>query len=220
MQNALKDYKVKQIQNFEVKEWLLEKHYARRLCPISYAFGLADTDNNLAGVITFGCPPNKEYNDGKCIFYKKRVKTLELNRLVINSNAPKNTASFFIMQAIKQLPAPMALVSYADANYNHHGYVYQATNWLYTGTSAKKHRYTFEDGTTFDMRRDVDKKGRIVNTEELMPTYRYIYLHGNKKEKKDMKRDMKWDVKAYPKGNNKNYECVDINAKTQKDLFD
>ena len=66
----------------------------------------------------------------------------------------------------------------------------------------------------------IDKKGVIVGKEEMLPTYRYIYLHGNKKEKKDMKKDMKWDVKAYPKGNNKNYECVDINAKTHKDLFD
>lgn len=215
------DYRIKQLKNYEVQDWLLEKHYAKRLCPISYAFGLVDLDQNLEGVITFGCPPNKEYNDGKCIFHKKRVKTLELNRLVLNSHTPKNSASYFITRAINKLPTPMALVSYADANHNHHGYVYQATNWLYTGTSTKKFEYMFEDGTTFDIRRGIHKKGKVVGKKEMLPTFRYIYLHGNKKEKRDMKKDMKWDIKAYPKGNNKNYECVDIKAKLrQMDLFD
>ena len=213
-------YRIKQVDKRLYGDWLLKKHYAKRLCPISYAFGLVDKSDNIEGVITFGCPPNKEYNDGKCIFKKNKIRTLELNRLVLNSNTPKNTASYFIMQAIKKLPTPIALVSYADANHNHHGYVYQATNWLYTGTSAKKHRYTFEDGTTFDMRRDIDKKGKITGRVELLPTYRYIYLHGNKKEKKDMRKDMKWEVLAYPKGQNKQYDCIDIQMKSpQGDLF-
>ena len=127
-------YRIKQVDKRLYEDWLLKKHYAKRLCPISYAFGLVDKSDNIEGVITFGSPPNKEYNDGKCIFNENKIRTLELNRLVLNSNTPKNTASYFIMQAIRKLPTPMALVSYADANHNHHGYVYQATNWLYTGT--------------------------------------------------------------------------------------
>ena len=213
-------YRIKQVDKRLYEDWLLKKHYAKRLCPISYAFGLVDKSDNIEGVITFGSPPNKEYNDGKCIFNKNKIRTLELNRLVLNSNTPKNTASYFIMQAIRKLPTPMALVSYADANHNHHGYVYQATNWLYTGTSAKKHLYTFEDGTTFDIKRGIDKKGKIVGVKELLPTHRYIYLHGNKKEKRDMKKDMKWAILPYPKGTNKKYDCIDIQMKSlQGDFF-
>jgi len=33
------------------------------------------------------------------------------------------------------------VVSYADTSQNHHGYIYQATNWIYTGLSAKRPDY-------------------------------------------------------------------------------
>ncbi len=215
----LKDYSVRQLNNHEYRDWLLKKHYAKRLCSVSYAFGLIDLDQNVVGIITFGCPPNKEYNDGKCIFSCIKVKTLELNRLVLNSDTPKNSASFFIMKAINKLPKPTAIVSYADANQNHHGYVYQATNWLYTGTSTKKFKYTFEDGSTFDIRRGIDKKGNVVSKEEMLPTFRYIYIHADKRDKKNLVKDMRWDIEQYPKGLNKNYECIDIKMKAQLDLF-
>ena len=218
MTSNLKAYDVRQLNNHEYRQWLLDKHYARRLCPVSYAFGLINAEQSMVGVITFGCPPNKEYNDGKCIFHKERIKTLELNRLVINSDAPKNSASYYIMQAINKLPKPTALVSYADANHNHHGYVYQATNWLYTGTSTKKYKYLFEDGSSFDIRRGIDRKGVIVGKEEMLPTHRYIYLHADKRDKRQLKEDMRWDICEYPKGNNKNYDCVDIEMKAQQEL--
>ncbi len=31
----------------------------------------------------------------------------------------------------------MIIVSYADTSQNHHGYIYQATNWIYTGLTKK-----------------------------------------------------------------------------------
>jgi glycyl-tRNA synthetase alpha subunit len=45
--------KVLPINTFEVEPWLLEKHYAKRMCPISFAFGLYD-DEKLVGVVTYG----------------------------------------------------------------------------------------------------------------------------------------------------------------------
>jgi len=215
----LRDFSITQLKGKEHLDWLLKKHYAKRLPSISYAFGLQDLEKNIVGVITFGSPPNKEYNDGKCIFNSERVKTLELNRLVINSDMPKNTASYFIMGAVNKLPKPTALVSYADANQNHHGYVYQATNWMYTGTSAKKYKYFFEDGSTFDLRRGIHNKGKIIGKEKLLPTHRYVYIHADKRDRKKLLKDMSWDIKDYPKGLNKNYECVDIKMKSQLDLF-
>ena len=47
-------YKVKSIQKYLCKEWLLHKHYAKRIPSISYAFGLFDTD--LIGILTIGKP--------------------------------------------------------------------------------------------------------------------------------------------------------------------
>lgn len=39
---------------------------------------------------------------------------------------------------LKQYKDDLILVSYADSAQGHHGYIYQATNWIYTGISAKR----------------------------------------------------------------------------------
>lgn len=46
---------VKRIKPEETKEWLLYKHYAKRIPNIVYAFGLFD-GQQLVGVCTFGIP--------------------------------------------------------------------------------------------------------------------------------------------------------------------
>ena len=212
------DYKVMELRNGEHNDWLLKKHYAKRPCSVSYAFGLVK-DEKIIGVCTFGFPPNYNYNDGKCVFNSLKVTTLELNRLVINSNQQPNLLSYFVSKCLKLLPKPTAIVSYADPNQNHHGYIYQATNWLYTGESTPKKRYTFEDGSTFDIRRGVDKKGKIVAVEDLKPTHRYLFFTGSKQQKKQMLKDLKMEILPYPKGQNQNYECVDIDMWCHRDLF-
>ena len=111
-------------------------------------------------------------------------------------------------------------MSYADPNNNHHGYIYQATNWLYTGESTPKKRYTFDDGSTFDIRRGIHNKGKIVKIESLKPTFRYIYINANKKKKKEMIKDLKFTLYKYPKGKNKKYNSIDIKMKAQPTLFD
>tara|TARA_R100001015_G_scaffold16490_1_gene8434 strand:+ start:347 stop:997 length:651 start_codon:yes stop_codon:yes gene_type:complete len=197
--------KVKSIKSFECKEWLLYKHYAKRMCSISYAFGLY-VDNVLSGVCTFGFPPNYNYNNGKCVFNEYKCLTLELNRLVVNDGLEKNTLSFFVSKCLKMLPKPSCIVSYADQNQGHNGYIYQSTNWIYTGLSTPKHKYIFEDGSTFDIRRGIDNKGKIVGKILMKPTHRYLYFNGNKKEIKKMKNNLKMNVFEYPKGDNKRYD--------------
>ena len=158
------EYKIKQLFNKEYKEWILKKHYAKRKCSVSYCFGLIYKEK-IIGICTFGYPPNYNYNDGKCLFKNYKCLTLELNRLVINKNKEKNILSYFLSHSIKLLPKPLTIISYADPNQNHQGYIYQATNWLYTGESTTKNRYTFEDGSTFDIRRGIQNKGKIVKIE-------------------------------------------------------
>ena len=82
-----------------------------------------------------------------------------------------------------------------------------------------KKRYTFEDGSTFDIRRGIHNKGKIIKTEKLKPTLRYIYINGNKKQKKDMIKDLKMKIHDYPKGDNKNYKSIDIKMKLQPNLL-
>lgn len=141
---------VKSIENYETKEWLLKKHYAKRMCSISYAFGLY-VDNVLSGVITFGMPPSSTLSESICgKEYKNYV--LELNRLVVNEGLQKNALSFFVSNAIKQLPNNKIIVSFADANMNHNGYIYQATNFIYTGLSSNTTKLIDKFGDEFHFR--------------------------------------------------------------------
>lgn len=219
------NYRVIQINNKYAKEWILEKHYAKRRCSVSYCFGLFDKYNELVGVCTFGYPPNYNYNNGKCVFNDYRVLTLELNRLITNDGLGRNVLSYFVSQALKLLPKPSCIVSYADPNNGHYGYIYQATNWVYTGNSTAKHRYYFADGTSFDIRRGIDSKikehGEVVKKEKLIPTQRYLFFNGSKKDRKSMRDDCKMPNLSYPKGLNRKYDTSYICEKVRlEDVYE
>ena len=57
----MNNYSVKRLLKQEYMEWILKKHYAKRRCSVSYAFGLIK-DLQILGVCTFGYPPNYMYN--------------------------------------------------------------------------------------------------------------------------------------------------------------
>tara|TARA_R100001510_G_C7558068_1_gene139175 strand:- start:81 stop:734 length:654 start_codon:yes stop_codon:yes gene_type:complete len=211
-------YTVKSIAKHLCKEWLLHKHYAKRMCSISYSLGLFDINNVLQGICTFGFPPNYNYNNGKCVFNNYKCLTLELNRLVVNDNLPNNCLSYFVSNSLNMLPKPSCIVSYADQNQHHNGYIYQATNWIYTGTSTPKHKYVFEDGSSFDIRRGLQNKGKVVDKILMKSTHRYLYFNGTKKDKKTMRKSLKMKIESYPKGQNKRYDSS-YKTTIQKELF-
>lgn len=222
---SIKDrFTVAPIQSWECKEWLLEKHYARRIPSISFAFGLYE-DSALVGVCTFGTPASSTLLKGVCgDDYQLIVK--ELNRLVIGSDAA-NAGSFFISQCFSLLPKPLILVSYADTAQGHHGYIYQATNWLYTGLSSKfsdpkvvglehQHHATYAHGMNKTQLQE--KFGDSLYYEDRPRKHRYIYFLGSKAEKKKMRQALRYPVLPYPKGDNQWYDAS-YQPTTQTHLF-
>jgi hypothetical protein len=75
-----------------------------------------------------------------------------------------------------------------------------------------------KSGSTFDLNRFGDNKGKIVKKEKMLPTHRYIYFHGSKKEKKQMHKSLKMKLYDYPKGQNKRYDSS-YKPTTQTKLF-
>ena len=130
-------FTVKPIKRYETHDWFLNKHYAKRVPSITYCYGLYDANKVLQGVISFGSPASKPLVVG-AFKGKYQEDFLELNRLCVNENLEKNVLSFFVSQSIKLLEKPKVIVSYADTSQSHHGYIYQATNWIYTGLSDKR----------------------------------------------------------------------------------
>lgn len=232
------DYFVQAIFKDDYESWLLHKHYAHRVPPVSFAYGLF-IDKTLTGVCTFGMPPC-HFNFGQGIFNNYTVNTWELNRLVVQERLPKNTLSFFVSRCLALLPQPCCVVSFADPNNGHHGYIYQATNWIFTGLSQKggKDKQWILNGKSYhaktitiewmkqvfenyndslNMTQNwINGGGAIVENE--LQKYRYLYLKGNKKEKKEMLEKLTLKILPYPKGDNRRYDAS-YQPKTQDLLF-
>jgi hypothetical protein len=230
-------YIVRPIEHYECKEWLLYKHYARRMPQIVYSFGLFENEK-MVGICTFGFPPTIFFNS---LF--KNIDTIELNRLVVNDGLPKNTLSFFVSRCLNILP-DFVVVSYADPNQNHHGYIYQATNWIYTGMGRKNikdkrgvNKY-FHNGKEYHERHLmetmkslrflideqktqnenwVDNGGNIVKQ---LRKHRYFFVTGNNRTKKKYRSEIEkyYGKHEYPKGENKKYDSSFVPT-TQIKLF-
>jgi len=221
--------KVIPINVFEVEPWLLKKHYAKRMCPISHAFGYYE-NNELIGIITYGVPSSSNLRSGIC-GHEYKDSVLELNRLCCKNE--KNIASFLISNSLKQLKKPCIVVSYADTHQGHVGYVYQATNFIYTGLSAKRTDWKIKGmehlhGTTIaDMSRGNqnradwmrEKFGDDFYLQERSRKHRYIYFLGNKYQVKNMKKKLLYQIESYPKGESRTYDSG-VNVKTQQLLFE
>lgn len=194
-------YSVKSIDSFICKEWILKKHYAKRMPSISYSFGLFDLNGILQGVMTIGKPASNSLCEGICgIEFTQYV--YELNRLIVNDGLPKNTLSFFLSNSINQINESLILVSYADSAQNHHGYIYQATNWIYTGKTKERTDIGEENGThSRHYKKNQDYSIRKFRSSK----YRYVYFLGMLK--KQFYKNLKYKPEKYPKGENKKYDA-------------
>ena len=158
----------------------------------------------MVGVVTYGIPASHPLCIG--IAGKGNARNvLELNRLVIAPDVSgKNLASYLVAHSLKQLPNGTFVVSYADTAWSHVGYIYQATNFLYTGLSAKRCDTYQETGLH---PRAYDKNNHSELRQTRSQKHRYVYLVGDKKTRKRMLSQLKYPViKEYPKGNETRYD--------------
>lgn len=183
----------------DIKEWLLKRHYALRLPSISFTYGLV-VAREIKGICTFGVPASPSLCKGICgKDYKDLV--LEFNRLCIEEDMPRNSASYLIGRSIRQLPSPRILVSYADTGQGHIGYVYQATNWLYTGLT-KARTDIFTGGMKHS--RHYDKDGNYSKRQSRTAKHRYIYFH---RCSPVIKSSLRYPILPYPKGDSLRYKA-------------
>lgn len=201
----------RQITYDDTKPFLLNKHYLHRMPSISYAYGIFK-NGELGGVITYGIPASHSLVVG--IAGKRYAShVLELNRLYIDdaiSQDPKekNITSKFVSYSLKQLkPLNKIIISYADEGMHHVGYIYQATNFYYTGeTKSRTDRFAGFDKHSRHYDKDKKQYLRVLRTSK----YRYLYITGNKKFKREAIRALNYCIyPEYPKGNNRHYQVGD-----------
>lgn len=190
-------YEVKEIPYSDTKDFILNKHYAQRMPSISFSYGLFK-ETKMVGVLTIGKPASNSLCKGICgLEYTSKV--YELNRLITLDGLEKNSLSFFVGKVLKDLKKEnIVIVSYADTGAGHNGYIYQATNFIYTGktkqrtdkyTEGNKHSRHYGEG---------NEHLRKLRTAK----HRYVYFTNKKKE---WLKVLKYPVLEYPKGNNVNY---------------
>ncbi len=202
--------KVLPIKTFEAEPWIMQRHYAKRMPSISYAFGLYE-DDLLVGICTYGMPASPFLCMGVC-GKENKDKVIELNRLCVDTNT-KNATSFLVGQSLRMLPPSTIVVSYADTAQNHVGYIYQACNFLFTGTTKERTDMAGEDGK-HSRHNKGDKENRMGRSAK----HRYVFFVGNKKEKQQLLNDLQYEVLPYPKGESKRYDAGN-KVKTQPLLF-
>ena len=197
----------------EAVAFLLPRHYSGRKPVVSKAFGLIE-DGVLQAVITYGKPASPSVCVGIC-GKEYSGKVYELNRMC-RSDEYRKPLSHFVSATLRMLkPLDWIVVSYSDTAMNHHGYVYQACNFLYTGTSAPHADKYVPEGSghnrhaeSFDVRKDEFSVERSIK-------HRYVYFcTKSKRLKKEWMNSLRYPVLPYPKGDNSNYELGKFIGKT------
>ena len=191
----------KEITFSEAVSFLLPKHYSGRKPSISKAFGWFDGDE-LKAACTFGKPASASLCKGVCgeEYY---LSVYELNRLCRTEDLDK-PLSQFVAQCLKELKQyDWIIVSYSDTAMNHHGYIYQACNFIYTGATKPRTDMYTESGKHSRHYKAENQNGlRKVRSAK----HRYIYFCTNSKSRKsEWIKNLKYPIMPYPKGDNSNY---------------
>ncbi len=205
--SALQSLLVKPIPMAVARELLVLWHYLHSFPGgTQLAFGVFWV-LRLMGALTLGAGPAQAHRlvEGAC-----PQDCLVLTRLWLSDELPLYSESRvlgIILRALRNSTEVKFLISYADPTQGHVGYVYQATNWLYTGLSQATPLYDIGDGQLYHSR----TLSQIYGTHSLKylrehgvqaklvpqaPKHRYIYfLDPSWKER------LKVPVLPYPKLN-------------------
>jgi len=185
-----KDYEVNEVTRAQCEPFIIGIHYAHRWCSISYRFGLFK-GGELVGVCTFGSPASPFLCKG-IAGETNKSKVIELNRLCLLNNL-KNEASLLVSSSIKLLPKPRIIVSYSDSAQNHNGVVYQACNFLFTGTTKARTDMASKDG-----KHSRHNQGDSAKRQVRSAKHRYVYIHAGHSEKRRLTEALNYPVLNYP----------------------
>lgn len=194
----------------DCEPYILGIHYAKRWPSITYSYGLF-VDDFLCGIVTYGTPPSPTLRSGVA-GDEYKMDVLELNRLCLLHNR-KNEASMLVGRSLKLLPEGKIIVSFADIAQNHTGTVYQATNFIYCGLSAKRTDWAIKGkehlhgATIADEFRGVPNRSKLLRekygddfyTVPRSRKHRYVFIHGDKRFKKTVKSKLRYKIEDYPK---------------------
>lgn len=173
-------------------------------------------------VVTYGKPATNNLCVGIC-GEEFASSVYELNRLC-RKDEWSEPLSQFVSATLRRLRAKnLIIVSYSDTAMNHHGYIYQSCNFLYTG-ETKERTDMFVGGGAHSRHAQKNQQGdyRIVRSAK----HRYVFFCTfDKRLKRRWMDALKYPILPYPKGdNNADYKLGEfikpriISAKTGQEV--
>ena len=107
-------------------------HYSGSVPSVQYGYNFYNAAGEWCGVVCFGGGANNHIG---CPYGLYPGEILELVRVALNGK--QQTTSRCVAMALRELhrqnPLVQLVISYADADQDHVGTIYQATNWMYEG---------------------------------------------------------------------------------------
>ena len=201
------NYIVKKIDRKLANKIQIKNHYLHTKASCSHSFGLYDNEE-IIGVILFGNPtaPTTLYICGE----KNKKNVIELTRLWIKDDTPKNTESYFISRAMKYIEKPI-VVSFADPEANHTGIIYQACSFLYLGKSERKGRViaiknnNIHNKTLWAEYKTAERIREVFGADNVFykkytPKHRYVFINRHKKQRDIFLNSLIYEIQCYPKG--------------------
>lgn len=210
------------------REMVMKYHYSGRVPGIVQCYGLFE-DSNPVGCVLYSIPASYTLCQGVC-GKQYTPFVLELSRLVIITKV-RNAASYLVGESLRVL-GDHVVVSYADCNdhVGHVGYVYQSTNWLYTGHgNAEPIWIDPRNGQIVSYtRRHIDEKAENIGLlwtqlekRKQLGKHRYVTFTGNRRFKRDARKALRYEILPYPKGETQRHEKTpDGKSEVRKSLFD
>jgi len=165
---------------FACKIW----HYSKCIPALGIAsiFYNIYEDDKFIGVIIYSKGAASNINTP---YNLKQNEVLELTRVALNkhNNPVSRILSITLKMLKRDFPNLKLIVSYADSNQGHLGKIYQATNWIYEGSSIA--RNIFINGKMVHSRSLSCKHGsssidflkklyKDVRAEPAKPKYKYL----------------------------------------------
>jgi hypothetical protein len=160
---------------YAVEHW----HYSRRMPAGKNIFIGVWEDAAFIGTVVFG--------KGVCnhlvgSYGLGPMEGCELVRVALRNHASNvsRIVSIAIRLLRRQSPGIRLIVSFADETQNHHGGIYQAGNWIYTGKTAFKQEYIYKGRRVPDRVVSQAVKERRIKRQDLQKVltlrkHRYLY---------------------------------------------
>lgn len=167
-------------------------HYLHRRPPISHAYGIR-LGGRLLGTVTYGTPASRHLQIGACPTDPGKV--IELNRLWLDDELPRNSESWFVSRTLRMLP-PRIVVSYADPVHGHYGYIYRALNFHYAGWTdmeRKTPRYDYIPVDPTKHTRDAFRNG-VAFKRRRVPKVKYWTVTGTPTDRKVLRNLCGWPI--------------------------